>query len=48
VYRLNAEQLKSVYDWAKAFQQLWSNQLDRIKQRAERKARQQYEQKARQ
>src|SRR5262245_48837535 len=48
VYRLNAKQLKSVYDWAKAFEQLWSHQLDRIKQRAERRARQQYEQKARQ
>src|SRR5262245_33588057 len=40
VYRLNAEQLKSVYDWARAFEQLWSHQLDRIKQRAEQKARQ--------
>lgn len=38
VYRLNAQELKSVYDWAKAFEQLWSHQLDRIKQRAEEKA----------
>src|SRR5262245_20781506 len=35
VYLLNAEQLKSFYDWARAFEQLWSHQLDRIKQRAE-------------
>src|SRR5262245_12706071 len=40
LYRLNAEQLKSVYDWAKAFEQLWSHQLHRIKQRAEQRARQ--------
>ena len=40
VYRLNAEQLKTVYDWAKAFEQFWSHQLDRVKQRAEQKARQ--------
>src|SRR5262245_2954710 len=40
VYRLNSEQLKTVYDWAKAFEEHWSHQLDRIKQRAEQKARQ--------
>src|SRR5262245_20513784 len=39
VYRLNPQELKSVYDWAKAFEQFWSHQLDRIKDRAERKAR---------
>jgi DNA-binding transcriptional ArsR family regulator len=39
VYRLNAQQLKTVYDWVKAFEQFWSHQLDRIKQRAEEKAR---------
>src|SRR5262245_15371169 len=43
LYRLNAEQLKSVYDWVKAFEQHWSHQLDRIKQRAEQKARQRRE-----
>ena len=36
VYRLDARQLKVVHDWAKSFDQLWSHQLDRIKQRAER------------
>src|SRR5215813_11987325 len=39
VYRLNAQELKSVYDWAKSFEHFWSHQLDRIKQRAEEKAR---------
>jgi DNA-binding transcriptional ArsR family regulator len=39
VYRLNAQELKSVYDWAKNFEHFWSHQLDRIKQRAEEMAR---------
>ena len=38
VYQLEAEKLKVVHDWAKKFEQLWSHQLDRIKERAERKA----------
>ena len=39
LYRLNAQELKSVYDWAKSFEHFWSHQLDRIKQRAEEQAR---------
>lgn len=39
VYKLDAEKLKAVHDWVKAFEQLWSHQLDRIKQRAEQRAR---------
>src|SRR5262245_12012801 len=39
VYRLNAQELKAVYDWAKSFEHFWSHQLDRIKQRAEEQAR---------
>jgi DNA-binding transcriptional ArsR family regulator len=39
VYRLNPQELKSVYDWAKSFEHFRSHQLDRIKQRAEEKAR---------
>ena len=35
VYSLDAEKLKTVHDWVKAFEQLWSHQLDRIKERAE-------------
>jgi DNA-binding transcriptional ArsR family regulator len=42
VYRLNPQELKSVYDWSKAFEQFWSHQLDRIKEQAERKARQEH------
>ena len=38
VYRLNAQELKSVYDWVKLFEHFWSHQLDRIKQRADEKA----------
>jgi DNA-binding transcriptional ArsR family regulator len=43
VYRLEAERLKTVHDWVKAFEGLWSHQLDRIKERAEQKAREQTE-----
>ena len=43
VYSLEAERLKTVHDWVKAFEGLWSHQLDRIKERAERKAREQTE-----
>ena len=39
VYQLDAQELKSVYDWARSFEHLWSHQLDRIKTRAEQKAR---------
>ena len=39
VYRLEPQELKSVYDWAKSFEHFWSQQLARIKQRAEAKAR---------
>ena len=43
VYNLEAEKLKTVHDWVKAFEGLWSHQLDRIKERAERRAREQAE-----
>jgi DNA-binding transcriptional ArsR family regulator len=39
IYNLEAEKLKTVHDWAKAFEKLWDHQLDRIKQRAEDRAR---------
>src|SRR5437588_9111112 len=39
VYRLEAQKLKTVHDWVKAFEELWGHQLDRIKERAERRAR---------
>jgi DNA-binding transcriptional ArsR family regulator len=41
VYRLNAAELKPVHDWVKHYERFWGHQLDRIKQRAEEKAREQ-------
>ena len=41
VYRLNATALKPVHDWVKNYERFWSHQLQRIKQRAEQKAREQ-------
>ncbi len=38
VYRLNAVELKPVHDWIKAYERFWTHQLDRIKLRAERMA----------
>lgn len=38
VYALNPAELKPVHDWVKPFEQFWSQQVDRIKSRAERKA----------
>jgi DNA-binding transcriptional ArsR family regulator len=35
VYSLEAEKLKTVHDWVKAFEALWRHQIDRIKERAE-------------
>jgi DNA-binding transcriptional ArsR family regulator len=41
MYRLEASALRPVYEWAKGFEQHWGHQLDRIKQRAEKRAKQQ-------
>jgi DNA-binding transcriptional ArsR family regulator len=43
VYNLEAEKLKTVHDWVKAYEELWVDQLDRIKKRAEQRAREQTE-----
>lgn len=37
-YELNPTELKPVHDWVKQFEQFWTHQIDRIKERAERKA----------
>jgi len=37
LYRLNAQELKPVHDWVKTYERFWTHQLDRIKERAERK-----------
>lgn len=39
VYALEASEIRSVFEWARRFEHLWTHQLDRIKQRAERLAR---------
>jgi DNA-binding transcriptional ArsR family regulator len=39
LYQLEAKELKAVHEWTKKFEQLWTHQLDRVKERAERKAR---------
>lgn len=41
LYRVNGERLKTIHDWAKMFEKFWSHQLLRIKERAERKSKQQ-------
>ena len=43
LYTLNAAGLKPVHDWIKSFEKFWENQLDRIKERAEHKAKQRLE-----
>jgi DNA-binding transcriptional ArsR family regulator len=39
LYNLEAGKLKPVHDWVRTFESFWSHQLDRIKDRAERSAR---------
>jgi len=39
MYQLNAQKLKPIYDWVKTFDRFWTQQLDRIKDRAEQRAR---------
>jgi DNA-binding transcriptional ArsR family regulator len=41
LYALEARELKRVHDWAKKFEQHWTHHLNRIKQRAEHRAREQ-------
>jgi DNA-binding transcriptional ArsR family regulator len=38
LYRLNADRLKPIHDWVATFERFWDDQLDRIKRRAEAKA----------
>ena len=39
VYDLNYDELRTVYDWIKTFERHWDHQLDRIKAKAEQRAR---------
>ena len=38
LYSVDARQLKPIHDWVSTFERFWARQLDRIKERAERKA----------
>jgi len=40
LYRLNPRELKPVHDWVQHFERFWTDQLDSIKEAAERKAKQ--------
>jgi DNA-binding transcriptional ArsR family regulator len=42
LYNFEAAKLRPVHGWVKTFERSWSHQLDRIKERAERKAREQF------
>ena len=37
-YRANADAIRPLHEWTGIFQQYWGNQLARVKERAERKA----------
>src|SRR5262245_61026925 len=38
-YRVNGDGLRPIHDWVKTYERFWTHQLDRIKARAERTAR---------
>ena len=38
LYRLEPMQLKPVHDWVQRYERFWTHQIDRVKERAERKA----------
>lgn len=38
IYSLNAQELKPLYDWAKTFEEFWTDHLLAIKEVAERRA----------
>jgi DNA-binding transcriptional ArsR family regulator len=37
LYRTNAEAIRPLHEWASTFERYWANQLSRIKERAEKK-----------
>ncbi len=41
LYSLNPKELKPVHEWVKSFERFWVDQLDRVKERAERRAKEQ-------
>jgi len=42
LYRLEPAELKRVYQWVSRFERLWTHQLGRIKERAERRVRERF------
>jgi DNA-binding transcriptional ArsR family regulator len=38
LYRTNAEGIRPLHDWASEFERYWTNQLNRVKERAEKRA----------
>ena len=38
LYRTNAEAIRPLHDWTSIFERYWTNQLNRVKERAEKKA----------
>src|SRR3569623_2128280 len=38
LYRTNAEGIRPLHDWASEFERYWTHQLNRVKERAEKKA----------
>src|SRR5215469_4178736 len=38
LYRTNAEGIRPLHEWASEFERYWSHQLNRVKERAERRA----------
>jgi DNA-binding transcriptional ArsR family regulator len=36
IYRTNAQGIRPLHEWASTFERFWTNQLNRIKERAER------------
>jgi DNA-binding transcriptional ArsR family regulator len=38
LYKLQATQLKPIYDWVSVYEGYWTHQLGRVRERAERKA----------
>jgi DNA-binding transcriptional ArsR family regulator len=37
LYRVNAEAIRPLYEWASTFERLWRHQLRQVKERAEEK-----------
>jgi DNA-binding transcriptional ArsR family regulator len=37
MYRVNGDEMKPIHDWSRKFERFWTQQLDRIKRRAEEK-----------